>query len=87
MGEMEVEDLSKAIARHESWLERNYYPRNKISIEVSNIRVNSLWVTADITITKDKDTTVYEGSIYPHLLLQRYMNEKGGSNVNQGGSA
>jgi len=88
MTEMKMEEVSRAIARHEAWLQRNFSPKNEIQIEVNNVRMGSLSAIADISVTKMGSKVVYERSVYPYWMLQRYMMGKGGGyNVNQGGSA
>jgi len=83
-----IDEVSKAIAKYEAWMEKNFFPRNGIQIEVCNVRVNSLWAVADIAVTKMGNRTVYKGNRYPYKMLQWYMKGKGGGcNVNKGGSA
>jgi len=81
-------EVAGAIARHEAWLERHCYPRVKSDLEINNVKINSLWVTADVTVTKNNKAFTYKGNVYPYWLLQQYMDHKRGAYyVNQGGSA
>jgi len=88
MGQEITKEIAEAIVRHEAWLERNCYPRGKTDLEVCNVRIGSLWITADVTVTKDDEAFTYKGNIYPYWLVKEYMNgNKGGCYVNKRGSA
>jgi len=75
---MLTRDIKDAIARHEAWLngQTNGIPAE---IEVENVRINELWVTADVVIHAGPDRTErYKGSVYPYWLLKEYMGRKEG---------
>lgn len=73
---MLTQDIKEAIARHESWLlgQINGVPAE---IEVENVRIKELWVTADVLIRTTPDLTErYKDCVYPYWLLKKYMGRK-----------